>query len=129
MSHTIEINNTLLEMLLKTDKEVNADAPILLSLYQCLKDFGSMMAISEVRFLQDVGDPNLYTMHVELKSGVILNASLVFAAEDDLDPMVTMSLPTPWPLSLMTFAVHHFTEVLVNLRASFGLESFTVVFA
>ncbi len=128
MSHSVEINNTLLELLLVTEQELNANHPSVLSLYQAIKDFGSMAGISEITFSQD-GSRDFYTYDVQRKDAKTFASKLLFDADNDTDPDITLSVPVAWPASELIFAVQPVGRILIDLRAAAIIESFNVVFA
>lgn len=129
MSHTLKIHNTVLEMDLVSDKEINADNPAILSLYDAIAQFGSLAYISEIRFVQDIGNPALYSYDVERKDALTFASTLLFDSDEDLDPDITLSVPVAWPASELTFAVQPLGRILIDLRAAVMIESFVVVFA
>ena len=129
MSHTVKIHNTIMEMTLLTVESINADAPLILSIYQSLKDFGNAAMLKEINFDQDVGDPELYTYRLERKNGMMFSATLRFTAEDDIDPLATINLSMAWRKSMWEPAFRPLADQLVDLRALVGITSLTVVYA
>lgn len=129
MSHSIEIHNTIMEMLLTTDQELNADAPVVLSLYQSLKEFEESAAVKDIRFTQDIGDPNLYAYRVELKDLRISDITVLFSGPQDLNPLVTINIPVAWELTILASVVRGLANQLIDIHTTVGIESFVVVFA
>ena len=129
MSHVIEINNTIMDLKITTVESINADAPLILSIYQSLKRFGVAAMLKELDFDQDVGDPNLYAYRVERKNGMVFDATLAFTTDDDLDPLATIALSVAWRKSMWEPAFRPLADQLVDLRALVGLITLTVVFA
>ena len=129
MSHPVEINNTIMEMTLVTVESINADAPLILSIYQSLKDYGEVAMLKEINVVQDIGDPDFYAYRVERKNGMTFDATLRFTAEDDIDPLATIALSVEWRKSMWAPAFRPLADQLVDLRALVGLITLTVVFA
>ena len=129
MSHTVKIHNTIMEMTLTTVEAINADAPLILSIYQALKDFGAAAMLKEINFDQDVGDPDLYNYRVERKNNMAFNATVRFTAADDTDPLATINLSVAWRKSMWEPAFRPLGDQLIDLRALVGLSGLTVVFA
>lgn len=127
MSHTLEIKNTIMDLTLVTDLEVNDDTGPFRSLYGFLKDWAATALIKEITVIQDGGDPTLYDYKVERVNTDQFIQTLQFTAPDDLDPIVTAILTPGWRLSVLAFE-SPIRAQLITLRATFGLVSFTVVF-
>lgn len=128
MSHSIEIHNTVMEMLLTTDREINADAPVVLSLYQSLKEFEESAGVKDIRFTQDIGDPNLYAYRVELKDLRISDITVLFSGPQDMNPLVTINIPVAWELTILASVVRGLANQLIDIHTTVGIESFVVVF-
>ena len=129
MSHTVKIHNTILEMDLITDAEINADAPAIRSLYEALTQFGRLANISELRFLEDISNPDLYSYDVQRKDTLTFAATLLFDSDQDIDPDISFNVPVAWPASELTFAVQPLARILMDLRAAVMIESLVVIFA
>lgn len=129
MSHTIKIHNTILEMDLVTQGEINANAPAILSLYEALTQFGTLANVSETRFIQDVSNPDLYSYDVQRKDTLTFASTLLFDSAQDIDPDISFSVPVAWPASELTFAVQPLARILMDLRAAVMIESLIVIFA
>lgn len=129
MSHTVKIHNTILEMDLITDAEINADAPAIRSLYEALTQFGTLANVSEIRFIQDIGNPDLYSYDIQRKDALTFASTLLFDSDQDIDPDISFNVPVAWPASELTFAVQPLARILMDLRAAVMIESLVVIFA
>ena len=127
MSHTVEINNTILETTLETVDQLNANSKPVLALYDSLVAFGEFAGMNEITLVQDVGNPNLYTYRAEPKVGTVLDATWLFAGPDDNDPTVTATIDG-WRLSVLGFG-GIVRQQLIEIRLQAGLINFIVDFA
>ena len=127
MARPVKIDNTFLDMDLVPVNEINDDDERIRSLYQLLKTWSNMGDMKDITFVQDVGDPLLYAWRAERKNGRVLNATLLFDSDTDLDPDLTIDLPQPWPLSVIRNG-EPTREQLIAIRAGVGIVSFSVTF-
>jgi len=127
MSSQIIINDTLLEMTLRTRDKLNADAKPIGLLYQSLRKWDGLGEIKEITFRPDVGNPNLFHYQIENELGDMIHTTFLMASETDTDPMLTISIDPAWKMSVVAFggAVR---KQLLEIRALFGIEDFVVVF-
>ena len=128
MSHSVEINNTIMEMLLVTEAELKANDPSVLLLYQFLQNWQETGLISEITMTQDGGDPNLYAYRVERKDTTTFDQTLLFTAVDDIDPIVTVDLDPGWRLSVLAYEPP-IRKQIIEIRSCCDLLSFNVEFA
>jgi hypothetical protein len=128
MAHVLKLENTVLNLELQTDKEINDDSKAFRALYQYLTSWGAYGQLKEINFTRDAIDPFLYEWRAERKAGGVLLSAMTFASGEDVDPEATISLTTPWPLSVMIGGTPTRAQ-LMNIRASHGLISFTCEFA
>lgn len=129
MVEPVEINDPLLEMLIVPVVEMKADDPIVQAMYESLKGFGALAAVSEITFIQDVGDPLLYTFQVELKDMRLATLTMLFSGPEDRLPLAAVDIPVRWDWQALGIIVRRLANQLIDMRVNFGLESFRVVFA
>lgn len=128
MSHTLEVKNTILDLTLISDLEINDHSPPFRVLYDHLIAWAQIGQMKDIRFIQDGGDPLLYAWRAERKNLRVLDSVFTFDSTTDLNPEVTIALPSSWPLSVMQSGAGTRAQ-LIKIRADYGLTSFSVVFA
>lgn len=127
MSHTVKIENTQIgEMELVTVGQIDADSEPVLALYRSLIAFAEIAGMSEISLIADGGDPDLFIYRAEPKVGSVLNATWLFDAPQDRDPVITATI-MGWNLSVMENGAS-VRNKLILIRALVDLESFNVVF-
>lgn len=127
MSHTAEIRNTQLEMVVITDEEEPADSPAMLVLYNAVQQWNEKAALSDITTTRDCGNPMIFAHRTELKNGNICDEVWMMADAEDIDPIITVAQPDGWQASTFDFGAI-VREHLIALNARVGLISFTVAF-
>lgn len=127
MSHVIEINNSILDVLLETVEEIAADAVPVLRFYEALKSWSGAQMLSEVTIARDAQNLQLYVLAAEHTNGRMLHQTWEFSDDQDTRPIMTMNMEEPWPVQLVASG-SKVGEHLFNLRPSVGLIRLSVVF-
>jgi hypothetical protein len=127
MPHTLEIQNTVLDLTLITDQEINDDTPAFRDLYEYLVAWAKVADLKSVSMIQDGVDPLLYAWRAENNSLVVYDSTILFSDAVDLNPMVTISLPIAWPYTSIAERAEAIFQLL-KMRVEFGIVSLTVDF-
>lgn len=127
MSHLIEINNSILDLQLRTVQEIAADAVRILKFYDSLKNWSGLQMLSEVTIERDDQNLQLYTLAAEHTNGRMLHQTWEFSDDQDTNPQITMNMEEPWPVQLVASG-SEVGEQLFNLRARVGLVRLNVIF-
>lgn len=127
MARPLQVKNTVLDLTLASDIEVNDDTEAYRSLYRAITAWSETYLIEEITFIQDVGNPLLFEWMAKRRNGRKLVSAFLFDSALDLDPDVTISLPLSWPLSVIVNGEMS-RRRLLKIRADFGLTSFSVNF-
>ena len=127
MSHTVEIKNTQLEMVVITDEEEPADSQAMLTLYNAVQQWDEMAGLSEISTIRDGINPMLFTHRTELKNGKVCDEGWMMSGGEDIDPIITVAQPDGWSTSAFAFGAVVRAR-LFALRARVGLVSFNVTF-
>ena len=128
MSHPVEINDEILEMLLITDEPLTAESKPIQALLNSLQKWGAIADIKDLTLTRIGGDPNAYDYVVENKSGHHIITTMTMDDQSDTDPWFTITVTPAWRLSVLGFGGSP-RQQLLEIRALVGIVSFVVVFA
>ncbi len=125
MSHTVEIINTEISVVVVTETQVDAEDRLMMDLFLRLKEWGTRAALAEITLTQDGADPNLYSLEVRKKDARQVLITYLFASDQDNDPLMEIDLSPGWLASEMALGAM-MRAAMIAMRAHHGLFSMEV---
>lgn len=128
MSHTVEIINTEISVVVVTETQVDAEDRLMMDLFLKVKEWGTRAALAEITLRQDGADPNLYSLEVGKKDARQVLITYLFASDQDNDPLMEIDLSPGWLASEMALGAM-MRAAMIAMRAHHGLISMEVEYS